>query len=150
MTTNSPSHSFAPIVNSAAEWRAEMARLNKPGQPSFFHIRTQLPKPLDKHHKHNLDVVVDRLKVRVDARQRLAESFETGARKTPRKFWNWTKLPPLDKHHKHNLDVVVDRLKVRVDARQRLAESFETAGLNRQYKLAGLQTGHLFAVSHSF
>ena len=44
MTTNSPSHSFAPIVNSAAEWRAEMARLNKPGQPSFFHIRTQLPK----------------------------------------------------------------------------------------------------------
>ncbi|RUP24864.1 MAG: cupin domain-containing protein [Curvibacter sp.] len=44
MTTNSPSHRFAPIVNSAAEWRAEMERLNKPGQPSFFHIRTQLPK----------------------------------------------------------------------------------------------------------
>ena len=44
MTTNSSTHSFAPIVNSAAEWRAEMVRLDKPGQPSFFHIRAQLPK----------------------------------------------------------------------------------------------------------
>ena len=31
MTTNSPSHSFAPIVNSAAEWRVEMVRLKKMG-----------------------------------------------------------------------------------------------------------------------
>jgi excinuclease ABC subunit A len=31
---------------------------------------------LDEHHKHSLEVVVDRLKVRPDARQRLAESFE--------------------------------------------------------------------------
>ncbi|HEY1059215.1 MAG TPA: excinuclease ABC subunit UvrA [Limnobacter sp.] len=37
---------------------------------------------LDKHHKHDLDVVVDRLKVRMDARQRLAESFETALRLT--------------------------------------------------------------------
>ena len=35
-----------------------------------------LPK-LAKHGKHSIDVVVDRLKVRADARQRLAESFET-------------------------------------------------------------------------
>jgi excinuclease ABC subunit A len=35
-----------------------------------------LPK-LAKTSKHSIDVVVDRLKVRADARQRLAESFET-------------------------------------------------------------------------
>jgi len=35
-----------------------------------------LPK-LAKNSKHSVDIVVDRLKVRVDARQRLAESFET-------------------------------------------------------------------------
>ena len=32
---------------------------------------------LDKNKKHNLDVVVDRIKVREDQQQRLAESFET-------------------------------------------------------------------------
>ena len=36
--------------------------------------------PLDKNRKHSLDIVVDRLKVRPDARQRLAESFETALR----------------------------------------------------------------------
>jgi excinuclease ABC subunit A len=36
--------------------------------------------PLAKNEKHSLDVVVDRLKVRVDAKQRLAESFETALR----------------------------------------------------------------------
>lgn len=35
---------------------------------------------LDKGHRHSLDVVVDRLKVRQDSRQRLAESFETALR----------------------------------------------------------------------
>jgi excinuclease ABC subunit A len=35
---------------------------------------------LAKHEKHNLDVVVDRLKVRADAQQRLAESFEAALR----------------------------------------------------------------------
>ncbi|MBV6475518.1 MAG: UvrABC system protein A [Rhodocyclaceae bacterium] len=35
-----------------------------------------LPK-LAKNSKHSIDVVVDRLKVRIDGRQRLAESFET-------------------------------------------------------------------------
>ena len=38
-----------------------------------------LPK-LAKTQKHNVDVVVDRLKVRGDLRQRLAESFETALR----------------------------------------------------------------------
>ena len=36
--------------------------------------------PLKKSEKHSLDVVVDRLKVRADAQQRLAESFETALR----------------------------------------------------------------------
>ncbi|WP_335916935.1 excinuclease ABC subunit UvrA [Shewanella chilikensis] len=35
------------------------------------------PPPLDLHVKHNIDVVVDRFKVREDLQQRLAESFET-------------------------------------------------------------------------
>jgi excinuclease ABC subunit A len=35
---------------------------------------------LAKNEKHSIDVVVDRLKVRADARQRLAESFETALR----------------------------------------------------------------------
>jgi excinuclease ABC subunit A len=39
----------------------------------------QLPA-LEKNEKHSLDVVVDRLKVRADAKQRLAESFETALR----------------------------------------------------------------------
>jgi len=36
--------------------------------------------PLAKAEKHSIDVVVDRLKVRTDAKQRLAESFETALR----------------------------------------------------------------------
>jgi excinuclease ABC subunit A len=36
--------------------------------------------PLERNEKHSLDVVVDRLKVRGDAKQRLAESFETALR----------------------------------------------------------------------
>ncbi|HEY0338420.1 MAG TPA: excinuclease ABC subunit UvrA, partial [Burkholderiales bacterium] len=39
----------------------------------------QLPK-LKKNLKHTVEVVVDRLKVRTDAKQRLAESFETALR----------------------------------------------------------------------
>ncbi|MDP3126220.1 MAG: excinuclease ABC subunit UvrA, partial [Thiobacillus sp.] len=38
-----------------------------------------VPK-LDKNKKHTIEVVVDRLKVRADAKQRLAESFETALR----------------------------------------------------------------------
>ncbi|WP_345337287.1 excinuclease ABC subunit UvrA [Ferrimonas pelagia] len=35
------------------------------------------PPPLDLHVKHTIEVVVDRFKVRLDMKQRLAESFET-------------------------------------------------------------------------
>ena len=35
---------------------------------------------LEKNDRHNIDVVIDRLKVRPDARQRLAESFEAALR----------------------------------------------------------------------
>jgi excinuclease ABC subunit A len=56
------------------ELRAQgFARLRVDGQ---IHEIDALPK-LAKTRKHNVDVVVDRLKVRPDARQRLAESFET-------------------------------------------------------------------------
>jgi excinuclease ABC subunit A len=38
-----------------------------------------IPK-LTKTHKHTIEVVIDRIKVRADAKQRLAESFETACR----------------------------------------------------------------------
>jgi len=57
-----------------AELRAQgFVRLRVDGQ---VHDIDALPK-LAKSHKHSVDVVVDRLKVRPDQRQRLAESFET-------------------------------------------------------------------------
>ncbi|MBL8414934.1 MAG: excinuclease ABC subunit UvrA [Propionivibrio sp.] len=60
-----------------AELRAQgFARLRVDGKP--YEIDA-LPK-LAKTHKHTVDVVVDRLKVRDDMRQRLAESFETALR----------------------------------------------------------------------
>ncbi|MBF6631531.1 MAG: excinuclease ABC subunit UvrA [Comamonas sp.] len=37
-------------------------------------------QPLDKHQKHDIDVVVDRIKVRADLKQRLAESMEAALR----------------------------------------------------------------------
>ncbi|ARU32334.1 excinuclease ABC subunit A [Sulfuriferula sp. AH1] len=43
------------------------------------HEMDVLPK-LDKNKKHTIEVVVDRLKVRADIKQRLAESFETALR----------------------------------------------------------------------
>ena len=60
-----------------AELRAQgFARLRVDGQ--IYEIDA-LPK-LAKTHKHTVDVVVDRLKIRDDMRQRLAESFETALR----------------------------------------------------------------------
>jgi excinuclease ABC subunit A len=44
-----------------------------------IHDVDTLPK-LKKNDKHSIDVVVDRLKVRADMKQRLAESFETALR----------------------------------------------------------------------
>src|SRR5690242_4039811 len=43
------------------------------------HDIDQLPK-LAKHRKHTIEVVIDRVKVRPDLKQRLAESFETALR----------------------------------------------------------------------
>jgi excinuclease ABC subunit A len=60
-----------------AELRAQgFARLRVDGK--VYEIDA-LPK-LAKTHKHTIDVVVDRLKIRDDMRQRLAESFETALR----------------------------------------------------------------------
>uniref|UniRef100_UPI0035AE3D14 excinuclease ABC subunit UvrA n=1 Tax=Niveibacterium sp. TaxID=2017444 RepID=UPI0035AE3D14 len=57
-----------------AELRAQgFVRLRIDGT---LHEIDALPK-LEKSGKHSIDIVVDRLKVRADARQRLAESFET-------------------------------------------------------------------------
>ncbi len=57
-----------------AELKAQgFVRLRVDGQ---VHDIDALPK-LAKSRKHSVDVVVDRLKVRADQRQRLAESFET-------------------------------------------------------------------------
>jgi excinuclease ABC subunit A len=59
------------------ELRAQgFVRLRVDGQ---IHEIDALPK-LAKTHKHTVDVVVDRLRVRDDLRQRLAESFETALR----------------------------------------------------------------------
>ena len=60
-----------------AELRAQgFARLRVDG--AIYEIDA-LPK-LAKTQKHTIDVVVDRLKIRDDMRQRLAESFETALR----------------------------------------------------------------------
>ena len=60
-----------------AELRAQgFARVRVDG--TVYEI-DDVPK-LAKTHKHTVDVVVDRLKVRDDMRQRLAESFETALR----------------------------------------------------------------------
>jgi excinuclease UvrABC ATPase subunit len=49
-----------------------------------------LPK-LDKNKKHTIEVVIDRLKVREDMKQRLAESFETALRHAEGRAiaWRW-------------------------------------------------------------
>jgi len=73
---------LAPVVSDrkgeqlelVAELRAQgFVRLRVDGE---IHEIDALPK-LEKNARHSIDVVVDRLKVRADARQRLAESFET-------------------------------------------------------------------------
>ena len=64
-------------VDLFAELRAQgFARVRVDG--TVYEIDA-VPK-LTKSQKHNVDVVVDRLKVREDMRQRLAESFETALR----------------------------------------------------------------------
>jgi excinuclease ABC subunit A len=64
-------------VDLFAELRAQgFVRLRIDGE---IHEIDALPK-LDKNKKHHIDVVIDRLKVREDTRQRLAESFEVALR----------------------------------------------------------------------
>jgi len=76
---------LAPIVASRkgeqheliAELRAQgFVRLRVDGK---VHEIDSVPK-LSRNVKHTVDVVIDRLKVRPDAKQRLAESFETALR----------------------------------------------------------------------
>jgi excinuclease ABC subunit A len=76
---------LAPIVANrkgeqhdlVAELRAQgFARVRVDGK---VHEIDSVPR-LSKNVKHSVDVVVDRLKVRPDAKQRLAESFETALR----------------------------------------------------------------------
>jgi excinuclease ABC subunit A len=76
---------LAPIVASrkgeqhelVAELRAQgFARLRVDGK---VHEIDSVPR-LSRNVKHSVDVVVDRLKARPDAKQRLAESFETALR----------------------------------------------------------------------
>ena len=72
------------VVNRKGEQEDLFAQLRAQG---FVRLRINgevheidnLPK-LEKNRKHSVDIVVDRLKVRADAKQRLAESFETALR----------------------------------------------------------------------
>ncbi len=73
---------LAPISRDRkGEFRKELAELQKKGfqrvkiNGEFYEI-PDAPK-LDKKFKHDIDVVVDRLVVRADIAQRLADSFET-------------------------------------------------------------------------
>jgi excinuclease ABC subunit A len=73
---------LAPVVRSRkGEYRKELAEFLKKGfqrvkiDGKFYEI-AEAPA-LDKKLKHDLDVVVDRVVVRADIAQRLAESFET-------------------------------------------------------------------------
>jgi excinuclease ABC subunit A len=54
-------------------------RIGSGGEPGVVFEAADLPK-LKKTEKHNIDVVVDRVKVRPDMQQRLAESFEAALR----------------------------------------------------------------------
>ncbi|MBI3156744.1 MAG: excinuclease ABC subunit UvrA [Burkholderiales bacterium] len=54
-------------------------RIGASGEPGRLVDAESLPA-LKKTEKHDIDVVVDRLRVRADARQRLAESFEAALR----------------------------------------------------------------------
>jgi len=76
---------LAPVARERkGEFSEQIADLQAQG---FIRLRVDgaivevadLPK-LARHEKHSIDVVVDRLKIRPQARQRLAESFETALR----------------------------------------------------------------------
>jgi len=73
---------LAPVVRGRkGEYRKELAEYLKKGFQRVkidgsFHELTEAPA-LDKKFPHDIDVVVDRIVVRPDMAQRLAESFET-------------------------------------------------------------------------
>jgi excinuclease ABC subunit A len=73
---------LAPIVRGRkGEYRKELADLQKKGfqrvkVDGVFHEIDAVPA-LDKKYKHDIDVVVDRIVVRSDLGNRLADSFET-------------------------------------------------------------------------
>ena len=76
---------LAPLVTGRKGEQAELfeelrsqgfVRLRINGE---VHEIDRLPK-LDRNRKHTVEIVVDRLKVQADAKQRLAESFETALR----------------------------------------------------------------------
>src|SRR5487761_2414419 len=73
---------LAPIVRGRkGEYKKELAEYLKKGFPRVkivgaFHELAEAPV-LDKKFPHDIDVVVDRIVVRPDIGQRLAESFET-------------------------------------------------------------------------
>ena len=73
---------LAPMIRGRkGEYRKEFAELLKNGfqrvkvDGEFYDL--EAPPTLDKKFKHDIDVVVDRIVVRDDIQQRLAESFET-------------------------------------------------------------------------
>src|SRR4029450_11521473 len=73
---------LAPVVRDRkGEYKKEIADWMKRGfqrlkiDGNYYEIGH--PPVLDKKFKHNIDVVVDRIVVRPDIGQRLAESFET-------------------------------------------------------------------------
>ncbi|MFA5171997.1 MAG: excinuclease ABC subunit UvrA [Sulfuriferula sp.] len=76
---------LAPIINDRKGEHVDL--LDELRAQGFVRVRIdgnvyemdELPK-LDKNKKHTMAVVVDRLKVRADVKQRLAESFETALR----------------------------------------------------------------------
>jgi excinuclease ABC subunit A len=73
---------LAPIARGRkGEYRKDFAELQKKGFQRVkvdgrFHEIAEIPA-LDKHVKHDIDVVVDRVVVRPDMSARLADSFET-------------------------------------------------------------------------
>jgi excinuclease ABC subunit A len=72
---------LAPVIRGRkGEYRKEMLEWRKKG---FQRIRVngkmhelETPITLDKQHKHNIEIVIDRIKVRPDAEQRLFESID--------------------------------------------------------------------------
>ena len=73
---------LAPVVRGRkGEYKKDFLEWRKKGfqrvrvNGKFYDLET--PPTLDKQHKHDIDVVIDRIKIRDDVGQRLAESLET-------------------------------------------------------------------------